>query len=212
MLITCFTLALANAAAAQASADPTPRATSAAVVSSTATAGNAQTTEKTYRLPLALAYGLPLSFQLATWFVPSLQSSAYTGLGLVSMLAAPFIVHAAHDNDQGAWVAELGIVSSLLGGAVVGAVVLIGSGQDVCRDCDDGIGEVASQIGLGGAVGAGVGYLTWAIIDTALNAEPRAGEALATPIVLPTIAVMASDTDDLRSALSRVSLGLTGVF
>jgi hypothetical protein len=210
LLIVCF-------AATAATAEPSPPATNAADVSGTASA-YVQSSEQTYRLPLALAYITPLSFQVATWLVPSLESGPYTGLGLVGMLAAPFIVHAAHDNSSGALFAELGIISSLVGGAAAGASLLVASGHDVCRDCDDGIGEVFSRIYLGGVVGAGVGYLTWAVVDTVLHArvthpaQPRPPRALDVHIIRPSIELVTAYAGTSRPRPSGFSLGLIGEF
>lgn len=152
LVIACFAAALPHAVNTEAGAKAAPSATSAPQVSMT-TAGYMRSSEETYRLPLALAYGAPLSLQIATWLVPSLKSGPYSTVAFASMLVTPFVVHAAHDDVQGGWTAELGILGSLLGGAVAGATILVVSGQDVCEDCDDGIGEVGSEIILGGALG-----------------------------------------------------------
>lgn len=208
-LIVCLAAAVANAEPSRATNAGDPSATASAYL---------QSSEQTYRLPLALAYMMPLSLQVATWLVPALESGPYTGLGLAGMLAAPFIVHAVHDNSPGAWVAELGIISSLAGGAVAGAALLVASGHDVCRDCDDGFGELASQIVLGGAVGAGVGYLTWAIVDTALHARvahpapARSPRALDVRVIGPSIEILTAYAGTPRLEPSGFSLGLTGEF
>jgi hypothetical protein len=208
ILIVCFAAGAANA-------EPSPRLTNVAGASAPA---HLQSFDATYRAPLALAYLMPLSFQVATWIVPSLESGPYAGLGLAGMLAAPFIVHAAHDNSRGALVAELGIISSLLGGAIAGAALLVASGHDVCRDCDDGIGEVASQMRLGGAVGAGVGYLTWAVIDTTLHASvarparPRPAGAQEVHVIQPSLDMMSSYAGTPRPGFPGFLLRLTGKF
>lgn len=151
---------------ARARAGPRPRR-----LPPTNTSKEPPTAEESYRLPLALAYLAPLSLHVLASVRPFPESSLYTGLGLTGMLGAPFVAHIAHDNLEGGGMAALGTVSAIAGGAALGTIVLLLSNYDVCRDCDDEIGRIASKIQVGGYYGAAVGYLGWAFYDTTFNAR-----------------------------------------
>jgi hypothetical protein len=216
VLVACSAAALSLAVSTDAKAEPPPPSTRAPRAS-TPTAGSTRSAGETYRLPLALAYGVPLSLEVATWFVDSSRSDAYSAVALAGMLVTPFIVHAAHDNVRAGWTAELGILGSLVGGAVAGAAILVASGKDVCEDCDDGVGETGSQILTGGAVGAALGYATWAVIDTALHARvPQTDSSRALGPELagsksPSIVVVPhSDAGRPRALVTGFSLILSG--
>jgi hypothetical protein len=218
MVIAYLAAALANAADIEPGGAPTPRTTKSPQVSAAAATGSTPPSEETYHVPLSLAYATPLSLQVATWFVPALDAPLYSGASLVTMLAAPFIVHSAYDNGEGAWMAGVGILGSLLGGAVVGTVVLAASGLDVCRDCDDAIGELGSQIVIGGSIGAGTGYLVWGVIDTVLHARvprrarPGADRALETLAILPSVGFVGIDAGTSRATSAGFALRLAGTF
>ena len=180
MLIPFFAAALVTSSGARVSAPTQVQATSTASALVPASAlGNTPTNnskepptaEESYRLPLALGYLVPFSLQVLASVRPFPESSLYTGLGLAGMLGAPFVVHVAYDNLEGAGMAALGTISSVAGGAALGTIFLFVSNYDACRDCDDGIGRIAATISVGGYYGAAAGYLGWAFYDTTFNAR-----------------------------------------
>ena len=147
----------------------TPAIAHAGEPSTAATAATAE--PSSYRLPLALAYFLPVSVATVGAFALSSPGHYVTGIsGAVGMVAAPPLVHGVHDNGAAAASALLGTLASISAGAVVGAGISIASGYEP-KNADDGVGRVGGAAILGGLIGAAVGYLAWGAFDVIEHGE-----------------------------------------
>jgi len=173
--------------------------------------------EPTYRLPLAFAYLLPASVLGIGLLLPSPEAYVVGTVGAVGMFSAPPIVHAVNANGAGAGYAILGTLGCMGAGAIIGAGIMVSTNYRH-EACDDGLCELAYNIGTGGSVGAGAGYLTWGIIDVALNARSRseteqAAAASPPPIrVVPTVLPVMGTNRLGNPEPTGLSVGAVGVF